>query len=172
MSNTCIEAARTVVDFFPDEPSAHFIYDQGPWWCIVHHMMQAVAVLLLGLSYPASTSYDSMLLMHCVKKVIGWLQIMQDPVAERAYQIAMSSFETVSRRHPIDVSDLWRLESVQGRGVEQPIDPNMAAFVPTQFVSHDTAMATYAAYDALPTSATFPAYNAPPVFSENYYIGR
>lgn len=172
MGNSCIEAAKTIVDFLPDEPSAHFIYDQGPWWCIVHHMMQAVAVLLLGLSYPASTSQDSMLLMHYVKKVIGFLQTMQDSVAERAYRVAMNSFETVSRRYPVDVSDLWRLESVQGRGVHPPIDPNIASYIPAQFVQQDGAMATYATYDAVPTGATFPAYSAAPAFSENYFVGR
>lgn len=134
IGDSCIEAAKTVVDLLPDEPNARFIYDQGPWWCIVHHLMQAVAVLLPALSYPASTSQDSILLMHYVKTLIRWLQVMEDPVAKRAYQMAMSTFETVWRRYPIDVAGMWREDSVQGNEVpaQHPVDPNMTAYLPTQ----------------------------------------
>lgn len=172
MGNNCIEAAKTLMDFLPNEPTAHFVYDQGPWWCIVHHMMQAVSVFLLGLSYPAATSQDSTLLVQYVKKAVRWLQAMQDPVAERAYHIAMSSLETVSKRHPIvDVSDLWRMDSAQGRDMQQTLHANMAAYVPAQFLPHETGMETCAAYNAVSTGATFPAYGGTPVFSDNYYIG-
>lgn len=134
MGNSCIDAAKTIVEFLPDEPSAHFIYNQGPWWCIVHYMMQAVSVLLLGLSYPSSRSQDSTLLIHYVRKMIRWLQAMQDPVAERAYHVATSSFESVLRQYPVDVSNMWRIDSVQGREVQQTLDPDMTAYLPTQFV--------------------------------------
>jgi hypothetical protein len=115
MASSCIEAAKTVIDVLPDELDVRFIYDQCPWWCIVHHLMQAISVLLLGLSYPASTSHDSIRSMHCVKKAIRWLQIMEDPTAKRAYQAAMRTFETVSRRYPVDAAGIYRMDSVYGR---------------------------------------------------------
>ncbi|KAF2624217.1 C6 transcription factor-like protein [Macroventuria anomochaeta] len=178
MGNSCIEAAKMVVDFLPDEPNAHFIYDQGPWWCIVHHMMQAVSVFLLGLSYPTSTSQDSMLLIYYVKKVIRWLQVMQDPVAERAYQVAMSSFETVSRRYPAHVAGIWRMESAHGSDIQQhALGPSMTAYLPAQvtpdqFVPQDIAVATYVAYDAVSTGATFPAHNGIAVYSNSDHTAR
>lgn len=177
MGNSCIEAAKTIVDFLPDEPNPHFIYDQGPWWCVVHHMMQAVSVLLLGLSYPASTSQDSMLLIHYVKKVIRWLQVMQDPVAEKAYRVAINSFETVSRRYPVAVAGPWRIDSVHGDDVQHALDPSMTAYlpaqvVPGQFAPQDITITTYAPYDTVSTGAMFPAHNGMAVFNSSYYMSR
>jgi hypothetical protein len=166
MGNSCIEAAKTVVDFFPDEPNALFVYDQGPWWCIVHHMMQAVSVLLLGLSYPPSTAEDSMSLIHYVRKVIRWLQIMQDPLAERAYHIVLSSFHTVARRHHVDVSDMWGNNTAQGGLSQQGVNPSVPGYVPAQFVPQHMAMATYGGYDTVSAGAAYPAY------ADNYYMGR
>ncbi|KAF9698111.1 hypothetical protein EKO04_003483 [Ascochyta lentis] len=171
MGNSCIEAAKTVVDFLPDEPNARFIYDQGPWWCIIHHLMQAVSVFLLGLSDPSCGPQDSASLMLYAKKVLWWLQSMQDPVAERAYHVATSSFEMASRQYAVGASGLWRADSTQGRVLEPTLDPAMAAY-PPQFVPHETAMATYAAYDTVPISATFPAYSGAALFSDNYYMAR
>jgi hypothetical protein len=115
MGSSCIEAAKTVIDFLPDELDVRFIYDQCPWWCVIHHLMQAISVLLLGLSYPASTSHDSIRSMTCVKKAIRWLQTMEDPTAKRAYRAAMRTFETVSRWYPVDAAGIYRMDSVHGR---------------------------------------------------------
>jgi hypothetical protein len=163
IGNSCIEAAKTVVNFLPDEPSSPFIYDQGPWWCIVHHMMQAVSVFLFSFSYPSSTSQDSILLIHYVKKVLRWLRAMHDPVAERAYYVTMSSFESALKRYPVDVSHIWRMDAVQGREVRQNLDTDMTADPHTRLVQlavpGNTAMATYAAYDAGTTGVMFSAYD-------------
>jgi hypothetical protein len=176
MGNSCIEAAKTVVDFLPDEPNAHFIYDQGPWWCIVHHLMQAISVLLLALSYPASTSQDSMLLMHYVKKSIRWLQVMEDPVAERAYQVAMSTFKTVLRQYPVDVAGMWRMDSVHGSEapLQHPVDSSITAYLPTQqYIPQDAVMASgYTSYDAESTAPAFPAYHGTVAFSDNRHMSR
>jgi hypothetical protein len=174
MGNSCIEAAKTVVDFLPDEPNARFIYDQGPWWCIVHHLVQAISALLLGLSYPASTSQDGMQMMHYVKKSIRWLQVMEDPTAERAYQVAMSTLGTVSRRYPVEVAHMWRMDSVHGSEVpiQHPVDPNMTAYMPTQqYIPQEAVMAPgYTSYDAASTAPVYPAYQGAAVFSENYHM--
>lgn len=173
MGDSCVEAAKTVIDFLPDEPNPRFIYDQGPWWCNVHHLMQAVSVLLLGLSYPASTSQDSKLLMHYVRKSVRWLQVMEDPTAERAFQVAMSTFETVLRRYPSHMTDMWRMDSVHGSGMSSQdlVDP---PFMPTQqYIPQDTMMASgYANYDTTPTVPTFSAYRGMASFSNDYHVSR
>jgi hypothetical protein len=174
MGSSCIEAAKTVVGFLPDESNAGFIYDQGPWWCIVHHLMQAISVLLLGLSYPTSTSQDSTLLMHYVKKSIRWLQVMEDPTAERACQVATSTFETVSRRYSVDVAGTWRMDSVPGSEAppQLPVDPNMTAYMSTQqCMPHDAVMVPgYTSYDTAPTAPAFPAYPNTVAISGNYHM--
>lgn len=176
MANGCIEAAKAVVDSIPNDSNTLFIYDQGPWWCIVHHLMQALSVLLLGLSHPSSTTQDSMLLIGYAKRVIRWLQMMQDPVSERAYSVAANSFEIVARRYPVDLSDMWGIESPQERHAQQmTFDHSMPGFLPPNFVPqhpHDMAMATYAGHDAISTGTTCSSYSAMPVFNDVYFNMR
>lgn len=160
-----------VIDFLPDDHNLRFVYDQGPWWCMVHHLMQAVSVLLLGLSFPASSPQDGVLLTHYVKKAILWLSIIQDPVAERAYQVALSTFEAVSRRHTVDVLGLWKTDPVHEPNVNHGFDPNMMPYAALQY-SPSGPVATYSTYDTVSTGATFPIYTGTSTFIDNYHIGR
>jgi hypothetical protein len=174
IGNSCIEAARMGVDFLPDEPYPRFIYDYGPWWCIVHQMMQAVSVFLFGLSYPSSsTSQDNVLLTQYVRKVIRWLRAMHDPVTERAYCVAVSSFKSVSVQHSVDVSAMWRMDDVQEKEVQQNLAGSMAAYFPTPFtqlaVPDNTALATYSAYDAGTAGTMFSTYNGTSSFSDDHH---
>ncbi len=105
MSNSCIEAARTMVASLPDEYSPR-LYEQCPWWCLVHHMMRAISVCLLGLSYPASTSCEPTMMINCIRKAVHWLQMMKGPVAERAHRVAIGCFESLARQYEVDISDL------------------------------------------------------------------
>jgi hypothetical protein len=98
MRNICFEAARMVVDFLPKTPSSGFIYDQGPWWCVAHHLMQAISVFLLGLSYSSIELRDTTMLLQCTRKVGQWLQAMHDPVAQRAWIVVEVLIEAVTNR--------------------------------------------------------------------------
>lgn len=179
MGDSCIEAAKTAIDFFPDESNTRYIYDYGPWWCIVHHLMQATSVLLLGLSYPECTSQDGMQLMHYVKKAIRWLQVMEEPTAERACQVAVGALETVSRRCQVNGPHTWRMDSVHGSEVptQHPVDPDMpmvTSYTPTQsYTPQDAFMASgYPSYGAVSTTPVYSAYQGATVFSENYHMSR
>lgn len=98
MRNICFEAARMIVDFLPETPSSGFIYDQGPWWCVVHHLMQAISVFLLGLSYSSIELRDTTMLLRYTRKVGRWLQAMHDPVAQRAWSVVGVLIEAVASR--------------------------------------------------------------------------
>jgi hypothetical protein len=97
MGNICIEAAKSMVDFFPENSNGRVVYGQGPWWCIVHYMMQAVAVFLLGLSNPTCTSHKGAMMVQYARRTIRYLQSMEDPLALRASYIALETFDTVMR---------------------------------------------------------------------------
>lgn len=121
MANACIEAAKTVIHYLSDDYRPELLYDQGPWWCVVHHLMQAISVFLLGLSFPSATTQESRTLINYTRKAIRWLNVVQDPLAERASKVAVTSFAHVARRHAIDISDLWPMNStyrypIQGHG--------------------------------------------------------
>jgi hypothetical protein len=106
MGNICIEAAKSMVDFFPEHSNGRVVYGQGPWWCIVHYMMQAVAVFLLGLSNPTCTSHKGAMMVHYVRRTIRYLQSMEDPLALRASYIALETFDTVMRHSSRDNSTI------------------------------------------------------------------
>lgn len=165
MGNSCVEAARTVTDLLPKDPNSQFIYDQGPWWCIVHHLVQAASVFLLGLSYPSSTSHEPAVLMQYISKVIRWLQVLQDPVAARAYQIVVSTYETISRRHHLG---MWKVDSVSAIDMSNVVDPGMSTFAPTRFV----APGGPSAFENMSAGTAFPAYSGTNMFADNYHMTR
>jgi hypothetical protein len=107
MADVCVDAAKTVANFLPEQPNALFIYENGPWWCIVHSLMQTASVFLLALSYSVSGSQEVVVLLKYAKKLVRWLRMMKDPLAERAYQMALSTLEAVAGRLSLDISDLW-----------------------------------------------------------------
>jgi hypothetical protein len=172
MANSCIESAKTIVNFLPDEPQLDYLYNKGPWWCIVHHMMQAISILLLGLTHPTATSHDSMSLIQYTKKVLRWLQSMPDPVAQRAYRVAFDLLGTVAKQHSLKTSDTWSLGVDRIMPARQEMhhafsDGNTSAFAcepQEQSALHSQAsglhpdVASYAAYDAWMTDTACAQY--------------
>jgi hypothetical protein len=106
MANTCIESAQAIVGFLPDQPNASALYASGPWWSVVHSLMQATSVFLLALTSSTATSVDTATLSIQVKKVIRWLREMHDPLAVRASHMVLHIFQTVAVHFSIDISDL------------------------------------------------------------------
>ncbi|ORY07939.1 fungal-specific transcription factor domain-domain-containing protein [Clohesyomyces aquaticus] len=109
MAAICVSAAKATADFLPDQPNPNFLYENGPWWSIVHNLMQAVTVFLLSLSYSTSGSPENVVLLQYTKKVISWLRAMQDPVAARAYDMSSNMLGAIATRLSLDLSDHhWR----------------------------------------------------------------
>ncbi|CAO2653872.1 Nn.00g106050.m01.CDS01 [Neocucurbitaria sp. VM-36] len=96
-AETCVDAARELTKLFPDQPDPNFIYASGPWWTVVHIIMQSMAVLLLEMAYRGEHLKDEKMdLVECIKKLIRWLRAMQihDLVAARAYQVVWRILKT------------------------------------------------------------------------------
>lgn len=175
MADICVEAAKTVVVTLPDEPRPELIYDQGPWWCIVHHLMQAISIFLLGLSHPSSTSQESASMAYFVERALRWLEAMHDPIAERAHNIALNLFHDVIRRRSSESMSPWAAQP-QHAGATSVIrqgmpDTVLDAYYPTQFVNMTPPSAgdSYGAYDA---AVSFASYPAAPIFDRNLYVAR
>ncbi|PVI05708.1 hypothetical protein DM02DRAFT_70300 [Periconia macrospinosa] len=107
MAMICLEAAKSQLDLLPDDPDPLFLLENGPWWSIVHHFMQALAVILLALSYSSLGHQEHNVLSGYAKKSIRWLRSLDDPLADRASKVAFNSFELVANRLSLDISDLW-----------------------------------------------------------------
>jgi hypothetical protein len=37
MAETCVKAAQSLTHLLPDQPDPVYLYQNGPWWSIVHH---------------------------------------------------------------------------------------------------------------------------------------
>lgn len=107
MAMVCVDAAKSQLDLLPDDPDPLFLFENGPFWSIVHHFMQALSVVLLALSHSSLGHEGNDVLSNYAKKTIRWLRSLDDPLAERASRVAFSSFELVANRLSLDISDLW-----------------------------------------------------------------
>ncbi|KAF2712112.1 hypothetical protein K504DRAFT_531255 [Pleomassaria siparia CBS 279.74] len=174
MADVCVDAAKTATDFLPDQINPLLIYETGPWWSIVHNMMQAVSVFLLGLSYSVPGSQEVLVLSQYVKKLVRWLRMMKDPLAERAYQMAFSTLQAVAARLSLDISDLWAEDSMEYRnsdfqgtqvGVYGTGRENLSDD------AHDMATSMFTSFNAMPAQ-TFQQQNTDPSFDSPYFQDR
>lgn len=89
-AEACVQAALDLALFLPEPFSPRWIYEKGPWWSIVHIIMQAITVLLPELAQGAiHWPTDPSNIATCVEKLTRWLNAMKsnDVVSERAYNI-------------------------------------------------------------------------------------
>ncbi|KAF2186136.1 hypothetical protein K469DRAFT_631511 [Zopfia rhizophila CBS 207.26] len=110
MAEACVQAAQSLTLLLPDQPNPVYIYQKGPWWSIIHNIMQAMAVFLLEMSYQGThmTTRDSEDIPKCIKKLVRWLRSMRinNAVAERAYKVVMDILKSGEPRVQTGITDL------------------------------------------------------------------
>ncbi|KAL1621827.1 hypothetical protein SLS54_005350 [Diplodia seriata] len=126
----CVMAARSVSDLLPDMevPDVNWIYHHGPWWCIVHHLMQAMTVLMLELAFDvphlSDAHVDQQAILQIAKKILRWLTMMAstgNESAKSACKQARQQFKGFSPFEHIDTSDLLQMvERGSEPSAEQP----------------------------------------------------
>ncbi|KAF4546085.1 C6 transcription factor [Lasiodiplodia theobromae] len=111
----CVMAARSMSDLLPDMdvPDVNWMYYNGPWWCIVHHLMQAMTVLMLELAFEMCHMKDLSVnqegILHTARKLLRWLTMMAangNESAKSACKQAEEQFKGFSPFEHIDTSDL------------------------------------------------------------------
>lgn len=124
----CVYAAKDMLGMLPNEPNSVGLYKVTPWWCIVHHLVQATSILMLELSFRADhlpQEVDDVL--NSAKKAVYWLRSMaeDDLAAYRAWRLCDNM--------------LRRVAPIVGRRVDDlpsnaPIPPfGMAGKLPSHF---------------------------------------
>ena len=160
MAGICVDAAKIKVDLLPDQPQPRFLYDFGPWWILVHHLTQALAVFLLALSYSPAMQQDNVVLAGYCLKIIRWLHAMEDSQAERAHRVAVGCYELVANRLSLPGSRLRTSSQMPVAGISQDVagQSSLHAFHPV--VADISAYGPYlsmAAYSGMTDdSSTFP----------------
>jgi hypothetical protein len=90
MAAISIQVAGQILDLLPDEPNTAWLYNTTPWWCVIHYIMQSIAVLLSGLFIQTQRSnIDAARIRENFRKAIRWLSEMstRDALSERAWLI-------------------------------------------------------------------------------------
>lgn len=95
----CIGAAKTVASLLPDAFVENLVtlYQTGPWWQMVHVIMQAFTVLCLEVALDG-TPNDRQALLSSLKKLLQWLRVMRgtNTMAVRAYSISLMLLNKVT----------------------------------------------------------------------------
>jgi hypothetical protein len=134
MAAVCVATARDVADVLPDQPDPRPLYENGPWWSLVHFLMQAVSIFLLKLSNSSPGHNDNVELFVYAKKLIRWIGVMQDPMARQAYAIAFSTLQTLADRLGLDAAYPYPLpppSSLQTVGSMDPLALLVDDLMPT-----------------------------------------
>ncbi|CAN9174537.1 unnamed protein product [Alternaria alternata] len=119
-AEACVRAALEMTQLFPDEPDLDFIYSKGPWWAIVHLIMQSIAVLILEMTYrKRGTENSEPSMVVSIRKMIRWLRAMRnnDPVAARAHHVIK---EILKRCAPALQSQADELLALYEEGTPEP----------------------------------------------------
>jgi len=112
----CVGAAVAMADLLPEEVDATYLYKIGPWWSIVHNLMQALIVLLLEISYGAvHFPREGKQILAPIKKLFRWLRTMsnRNDIAERAYNMASTVLQRLASKFNIDISALMREDTTR-----------------------------------------------------------
>jgi hypothetical protein len=87
MAAVCVQAACQMLDLLQDEVDMNWFYATTPWWCVLHHIMRSVTVLLIELftrTEPGTSEAGQ--LVKQIRKALSWLQAMsmKDPSSTKA----------------------------------------------------------------------------------------
>lgn len=105
----CISAAKSIASLLPDAVADNIVelYQAGPWWQMVHVIMQALVILLLEVVYESMYfPNDGQEVIPSLKKLFCWLRIMRvnNGMAVRAYSISLPLLKLISTVKTVSVS--------------------------------------------------------------------
>ncbi|KAI4614279.1 uncharacterized protein J4E87_009499 [Alternaria ethzedia] len=109
VAESCIQAARDVASLLANEPNVRSLYEKGPWWTIVHNIMQSLAVLMIAISCPDHFRDTLQASVHSTRQLVTSLRSMCDTnmLASRAYQVVYSIVKTSKPYVWADIADAF-----------------------------------------------------------------
>lgn len=121
----CVRSAKAILEMLPNVPNVVGLYRVAPWWCLVHHLVQAATILMLELSFRAYHMPDEAEeILQAAKKAVLWLRAMseEDMAAHRAWKLCDGMLRKVALKVGWTVDDLpVAYEAASSHGLP-PID--------------------------------------------------
>ncbi|OAP59171.1 hypothetical protein AYL99_06469 [Fonsecaea erecta] len=161
---SCVEGAMDMLQLIPDKPNAVGLIRVGPWWNIVHWLVQATTVLMLEISFRVNhMPEEAEAILEACKKGIRWLHALaEDNVsARRAWALCFTLFKDSVKKIGRDVDDLpWE---APGKPSPPRQDISMANYStvsnPLSYVSAPSAPSIYGTMPDMPTARAFAAFD-------------
>ncbi|RAH79060.1 hypothetical protein BO86DRAFT_319463 [Aspergillus japonicus CBS 114.51] len=122
VAEDCVESACHMLRLFPEDLKSATLYTASPWWCLLHYLMQATAVLALELAFQAQHVPDkASMVSKALDKAYEWLSLMSrtQKTPERARRLCDRLLRQLKQREDIKVSES---PSVQLTSLESPAD--------------------------------------------------
>jgi Fungal specific transcription factor domain len=121
-ATTCVDAARDLLALIPDQPNAVGLMRVGPWWSVLHWLVQATIVLLLEISFRAHhMPEEAEAILDASKKGVRWLHALgaDNRSARRAWGLCNTLLHGAAGKIGRDVSDMP--ERAPGRAPSEDI---------------------------------------------------
>ena len=107
---TALESARLMLDLIPNSPDPVWLYQNGPFWCILHYIMQAGTVLLLELSFNCINMPEERgNILEYGRKAVLWLLAMSHHslASRRAWELCDGTLRRITHGMGYDMSDFY-----------------------------------------------------------------
>lgn len=166
-ATTCVEAALEMLTLIPDEPNAVGLLRVGPWWSILHWLVQATTVLMLEISFRANhMPEETETILESSKKGIRWLYALAEdnPSAKRAWTICYPMLREAVKKVGRDVEDLpWHPPGKAAPPLQDGHAPAMSGsnyqYPGNLYTSAPGLGSTYGTMAQIPTSQAFSLYD-------------
>ena len=108
----CLEAAVEMMGLIPDEPNAIGLMRSGPFWSLLHWLMQACTVLMLELSFRVyHVPQEAENILEAAKKCVRWIHSLgeDNPSAQRAWIFCNAMLRDAAKKIGQEVTDIPEL---------------------------------------------------------------
>ncbi|KPI44660.1 putative transcriptional regulatory protein [Cyphellophora attinorum] len=105
----CVDAAKDMLRLIPDEPNAVGLIKVGPWWNILHWLVQATTVLMLELSFRVHhMPEEAHSILEAAKKGVRWLHALGEDnlSARRAWSMCNRMLHDAASKIGQEINDL------------------------------------------------------------------
>ena len=108
-ANVCIDNAKEMLDLIPDVPNAVGLNSVGPWWSLLHWLVQASSVLMLEMSFRSHhMPEEADNIFEAAKKAVRWMHQLgtESFSARRAWLLCDSMLRESAARIGRQVTDM------------------------------------------------------------------
>jgi hypothetical protein len=74
-AEACVQAAQAITALFPHQLDWMFVAQLSPWRCIIHYILQSIAVFLFEMSFEGAEMFQNgEEISKSINKLVRWLR--------------------------------------------------------------------------------------------------